>query len=262
MNRYVVAFIDLVLIFSVVSVSCFLYNNTSDVLGNDVKSPTVIIDAGHGGKDAGAFRGNLLEKNVTLKVAKKVNELLKNKFPDKKIGLVDEVINLSISFYLTEILRCYGYNVIMTRSTDEQIGDNSLTTIRQRKISDVRKRLELTKLYPDSLFVSIHQNHYSSPRYSGAQVFYSPKSSLSKLLAETVQGSLVSLIQKDNTRMIKEIGTNVYLLYNCECPAVMVECGFLSNPDESKLLATTDYQKKIAFSVACGIIKFLEDENG
>lgn len=235
MNRYIVAFIDLVLIFSVVSVSCFLYNNTSDVLGNDVKSPTVIIDAGHGGEDGGT---------------------------SSEDGVLEKDINLSISFYLTEILRCYGYNVIMTRSTDEQIGDNSLTTIRQRKISDVRKRLELTKLYPDSLFVSIHQNHYSSPRYSGAQVFYSPKSSLSKLLAETVQGSLVSLIQKDNTRMIKEIGTNVYLLYNCESPAVMVECGFLSNPDESKLLATTDYQKKIAFSVACGIIKFLEDENG
>lgn len=236
LNRYIVSFISLIFIISVVSLSFFLYNiNITDVFEVKIDSPTVIIDAGHGGEDGGT---------------------------SSEDGVVEKDINLSISRYLTEILRCYGYNVIMTRSTDEQIGDNSLPTIRQRKISDVRKRLELTKQFPDALFVSIHQNHYSSPRYSGAQVFYSPKSPLSKLLADTVQGSIVSLVQKDNTRMIKEIGTNVYLLYNCESPAIMVECGFLSNPDESELLATTDYQKKIAFSVACGIIKFLEEENG
>ncbi len=216
--------------------SFFLYNiNIADVFEDNIDSPTVIVDAGHGGEDGGTCSED---------------------------GVLEKDINLSISLYLTEILRCYGYNVIMTRSNDEQIGDNSLPTIRQRKVSDVRKRLELTKLYPDSLFVSIHQNHYSSSRYSGAQVFYSPKSPVSKLLAETVQNSIVGLIQKDNERKTKEIGTNVYLLYNCENPAVMVECGFLSNTDESKLLATTDYQKKIAFSVACGIIKFLEEENG
>ena len=197
--------------------------------------PSVIIDAGHGGEDGGTSSAD---------------------------GILEKDINLSVSLYLAEILRCSGYNVIMTRSDDEQIGDNSLPTIRQRKISDVRKRLSITKMYPDSLFVSIHQNHYSSSKYSGAQVFYSPKSPESRILADSVQNSIVSLLQNSNERKIKEIGTNVYLLYNCENPAIMVECGFLSNADEAKLLTTSDYQKKIAFSVACGIINYLEEDYG
>lgn len=236
MNRYIVAFSSFAVLLAVVAVSCFLYNNNiSDVYKSEFDMPSVIIDAGHGGEDGGTSSDD---------------------------GILEKDINLSVSLYLSEILRCSGYNVVMTRSDDEQIGDNTLSTIRQRKISDVRKRLEITKTYPDALFVSVHQNHYSSSKYSGAQVFYSPKSPDSQILADMVQTSIVSLLQNDNMRKIKEIGTNVYLLYNCENPAIMVECGFLSNAAETKLLATPDYQKKIAFSVACGIIKFLEEDYG
>lgn len=236
MNRYIVAFSSFAVLLAVVAVSCFLYNNNiSDVYKSEFDMPSVIIDAGHGGEDGGTSSDD---------------------------GILEKDINLSVSLYLSEILRCSGYNVVMTRSDDEQIGDNTLSTIRQRKNSDVRKRLEITKTYPDALFVSVHQNHYSSSKYSGAQVFYSPKSPDSQILADMVQTSIVSLLQNDNMRKIKEIGTNVYLLYNCENPAIMVECGFLSNAAETKLLATPDYQKKIAFSVACGIIKFLEEDYG
>lgn len=236
MNRYIVAFSSFAVLLIVVLFSCFRYNNNiSDVFKSESVIPTVIIDPGHGGEDGGTSSDD---------------------------GILEKDINLSVSLYLSEILRCSGYNVVMTRSDDEQIGDNTLSTIRQRKISDVRKRLEITKTYPDALFVSIHQNHYSSSKYSGAQVFYSPKSPDSRILADSVQNSIVSLLQNDNMRKIKEIGTNVYLLYNCENPAIMVECGFLSNAAETKLLATPDYQKKIAFSVACGIIKFLEEDYG
>lgn len=237
MNRYIVAFFGLLIVFAVIVASCFLYNNNNiaNVFVDDIDSPTVIVDAGHGGEDGGTCSAD---------------------------GVLEKDINLSVSLYLYELLKCSGYNVIMTRTDDEQIGDNTLSTIRQRKISDVRKRLEMTKTYPDSLFVSIHQNYYSSSRYSGAQVFYSSKSPDSRLLADSIQNSIVGLLQNGNDRKIKEIGTNVYLLYNCENPAVMVECGFLSNSEEAKLLTTDDYQKKVAFSVACGIIKFLEEENG
>lgn len=236
MNRYIVAFSSFAVLLAVVAVSCFLYNNNiSDVFKSESVIPTVIIDPGHGGEDGGTSSDD---------------------------GILEKDINLSVSLYLSEFLRCSGYNVVMTRSDDEQIGDNTLSTIRQRKVSDIRKRLTITKTYPDSLFVSIHQNHYSSSKYSGAQVFYSPKSPESRILADSVQNSIVCLLQNDNERKIKEIGTNVYLLYNCENPAIMVECGFLSNAAETKLLATPDYQKKIAFSVACGIIKFLEEDYG
>lgn len=236
MGRYIVSFTSLAVLLIVVLFSCFRYNNNIyDVFKSESHIPTVIIDAGHGGEDGGTSSDD---------------------------GILEKDINLSVSLYIAEILRCSGYNVIMTRSDDEQIGDNSLPTIRQRKISDVRKRLSITKMYPDSLFVSIHQNHYSSSKYSGAQVFYSPKSPESRILADSVQNSIVCLLQNSNERKIKEIGTNVYLLYNCENPAIMVECGFLSNAAETKLLATPDYQKKIAFSVACGIIKFLEEDYG
>ncbi len=236
MNRYIVAFISLAVLFAVIAVPCFLYDaNISYVYKAEFDLPSVIIDAGHGGEDGGTSSDD---------------------------GILEKDINLSLSLYLSEILRCSGYNVIMTRSEDEQIGDNSLPTIRQRKVSDVRKRLEITKMYPAAVFVSIHQNHYSSSRYSGAQVFYSPKSPASRTLADSVQNSIVGLLQNDNERKIKEIGTNVYLLYNCENAAIMVECGFLSNVSEAKLLATSDYQQKIAFSVACGIINFLGEEYG
>lgn len=236
MNRYIVAFSSFAVLLAVVAVSCFLYNNNiSDVYKSEFDMPSVIIDAGHGGEDGGTSSDD---------------------------GVLEKDINLSVSLYIAEFLKCSGYNVIMTRSDDNQIGDNSLPTIRQRKISDIRKRLMITKTYPDSLFVSIHQNHYSSSKYSGAQVFYSPKSPDSQILADMVQTSIVSLLQNDNMRKIKEIGTNVYLLYNCENPAIMVECGFLSNAAETKLLTTTNYQQKIAFSVACGIIKFLEEDYG
>lgn len=235
MNRYIAAFLSLALIFIFIAVLIIYGNNIISVYKTDIDTPTVIVDAGHGGEDGGTSSAD---------------------------GIIEKDINLSVSLYLSEFLKCSGYNVVMTRTDDEQIGDNSLLTIRQRKISDVRKRLELTKQFPDSVFVSIHQNHYSSSRYSGAQVFYSPKSPASRVLADNVQNSIVNLIQKDNERKIKEIGTNVYLLYNCENTAIMVECGFLSNIDEAKLLATSDYQKQIAFAVACGIINYLEGNNG
>ncbi len=235
MKRLVVWALFLVAVLSVSSAICFLYGDNTDVFVNEAAMPTVIIDAGHGGEDGG-----------TSSVS----------------GVLEKDINLSIACYLAEMLECAGYDTVMTRTTDEQIGDNSLPTIRQRKISDVRKRLDITKSYPDALLVSIHQNHFSDFRYGGAQVFYSPKSDTSRVLAESVQKSIVNLIQNGNTRKIKKIGTNVYLLYNCENTAIMAECGFLSNASEAENLSSADYQKKMAFSVACGIIKYLEEQNG
>ena len=191
----------------------------------------IVIDAGHGGMDGGTTAADgTLEKDINLSIANKLNAMLK----------------------------AAGFNTVMVRETDELIGDNSLKTIRERKVSDIRKRLSIAESYPNSLLISIHQNHYGVEKYSGAQVFYSPNSPESQIAADEIQKSIVSLIQQENSRQIKKCGTNIYLLYNITTPAVMVECGFLSNREEAEKLKTDKYQREVSFAVMQGIFNYLE----
>lgn len=197
----------------------------------DNASPVIIIDAGHGGFDGGAVA------------------------PD---GTVEKDINLSISKYLQEYLNFFGFNTVMTREKDASIEDDGLQTIRERKTSDLHNRMKIMEETENALFISIHQNKFSIEKYSGTQVFYSPKTKEeSSLLAQSIQDSIANTLQKDNTRQIKECGTSVFLMYNAVKPAVLVECGFLSNYAETKLLNTPEYQKKIAFCIAKGIQDYI-----
>ncbi len=190
-------------------------------------TPTIIIDPGHGGFDGGA--------------------LTNDGFPEKDI-------NLEISIYLKKILDLWGYNTVITRESDISLEDEGLTTIRQRKKSDIHNRMAVMESIDNAVFVSIHQNHYSVERYSGAQVFYSRNfSEESCQLAENIQESIVSVLQPHNTRLVKECGDSVFLMYNAVKPAVLVECGFLSNTEESELLKTDAYRRKMAFCIAVGI---------
>lgn len=202
------------------------YSAEADTKLNTV-TPTVIIDPGHGGFDGGA--------------------LTNDGFPEKNI-------NLEISIYLKKILDLWGYNTVITRESDISLEDEGLTTIRQRKKSDIYNRMAVMESIDNAVFVSIHQNHYSVERYSGAQVFYSRNfSEESCQLAEYIQESIVSVLQPHNTRLVKECGDSVYLMYNAVKPAVLVECGFLSNNEESELLKTDAYRRKMAFCIAMGI---------
>ncbi len=237
MNRYIAAALALIIVISAIY---FVFMLNSEIRVNSTvadgqRIPDIIIDPGHGGEDGDTSSDD---------------------------GTLEKDINLSISKRLAVMLESVGYNVILTRTADEQIGNNSLPTIRQRKISDVRRRLEIAHNNPDALFISIHQNHYDVEKYHGTQVFYSPKASESKQLAQCIQFAVSNLIQPDNKRNIKEIGSNIYLLYNCSNTSVMVECGFMSNTSESEMLQNEDYQTKVAFSIMCGIINFLEEEYG
>ena len=186
---------------------------------------TVILDAGHGGFDGGASAGDVLEKDINLKIA----------------------------LFLADHLRFLGYDVILTREDDSATNDEG-DRIRSKKISDMKNRLALMKSYPDAFFVSIHLNKYSDSQPKGTQVFYSQKTTESKLLAQSIQQTVKELLQSDNHREIKPATRDTYLLYNAPIPAVIVECGFLSNPAELALLKTEEYQKKMAFAVYCGII--------
>ncbi len=190
--------------------------------------PVIIIDAGHGGEDGGAVA---------------------------KDGTVEKDLNLEISLKLNDILSIMGYKTYLIRTIDTAI-HTSGDTIRQRKISDIKNRFAIMNKYDNCLYISIHQNKFSDTSVHGAQTFYSPNNNESKVLASFIQKSISSQLQKDNKRLIKKSGTDIYLLYNATKPTIMVECGFMSNDNELKKLKDNVYQNKMALSIAFGIINY------
>lgn len=220
----------LVLFVSLITIdnSDFIYTSAQI---SDVK--TVIIDAGHGGFDGGAVA------------------------PD---GTVEKDINLKISNLISEMLKTAGYKVILTREADVSTDDVETDTIAIRKKSDLKNRLKLMKDYPDAIFVSIHLNKFTTSAARGSQVFYNGKISESKQLGECIQNSIVNLLQPENNRVNKQATSSTYLLYNATLPAVLVECGFLSNKAELELLKNENYQKKMALCCFLGITDYFSNK--
>lgn len=168
-------------------------------------------------------------------------------------GTVEKNINLKISDTLSELLQISGYDVIRTRTADNSTEDSQDEKIAVRKKSDLKNRLELMKKYPDAVFVSVHLNKFTTSSAKGSQVFYSPNTEKSDILGESIQSSVIKMLQPDNTRVIKKATSSTYLLRNATVPAVIVECGFLSNNEELELLKSEEYQNKMAFCIFCGI---------
>lgn len=194
---------------------------------------TIILDAGHGGEDGGAVGVD---------------------------GIVEKDINLSIALKLKDLLEVGGYNVVMTRDTDTSIYDDDAESLREKKRSDLKNRLEIIGDHTNNknaVFVSIHQNKFPNPKYFGTQIFYSKNDPKSEELANSVKNSVVGLIQPENKRAIKPANQKIFLLNNAQIPAIVVECGFLSNEEEAKKLGSEDYQNKMAFSIYCGVLEFL-----
>ena len=189
----------------------------------------VVIDAGHGADDGGKVGIN---------------------------GAVEKDINLSIALKLGEMLDVMGYNVVFTRTVDNGTDNLETGSIASRKKADLKNRLELMYGFSDAIFVSIHLNKFTSGSAKGAQVFYSPNYEQSKELGTIIQSSVKNLVQPENSRVSKKAGKDIYLLYNSPLPAVIVECGFLSNALELKLLKDEDYQTSMAFSILCGILEY------
>ena len=196
--------------------------------------PVVIIDPGHGGIDGGAEANGLIEKDI----------------------------NLAISLNLRDFLSMQGFRVIMTREDDRSIHDQGITQISRQKRSDMYNRLALIEDHPEAIFVSIHQNKFEQASVCGAQVFYSQNHPDSQQLAQQIQSSFASLLQPDNTREIKPAENNLFLLYEATVPAVMVECGFLSNRQEAGQLSDPTYQRKVAFVVGQALCRFVAGEEG
>ena len=189
---------------------------------------TVIVDPGHGGADGGAVS------------------------PD---GLAEAGVNLDISLRLRDLLRLCGVPVVMTRETDTMLSDAGCKTISEKKVSDLHHRAELVNAQPDGLLVSIHQNKFEQSKYRGAQVFYAGTAD-SDELASAVQESLRLSLDPGNRRACKP-SQSVYLMEHIRCTGILVECGFLSNPDECALLQTPSYQQKLSAAVCGAVTEYL-----
>lgn len=190
---------------------------------------TVVLDAGHGGMDGGCSTAD---------------------------GKTEKGINLNILLSVRDMAKLFGYNVDVTRDKDTSIHDKGVTGIRNQKVSDMENRLEIFNKYPDAVCISIHQNTFRDPKFSGAQMFYSDKNPGSERLASIMQRRFVDNLQPDNQRETKLCGSELYLCYYCENPAVMIECGFLSNPEEAAKLTDKTYQQQVAFTVFSGITEY------
>lgn len=194
---------------------------------------TIVIDAGHGGADGGAVASD---------------------------GISEKVINLEIAYKLNYILRAYGLNTVMTRTDDESIHDSNAKTLREQKVSDIHKRMSIMESDENNIFVSIHQNKFSNSSLWGTVFFI-------RLTLPIVQfwriayKILFAVFCKMIISVLLRNRSNIYLLYYAKRTAVLVECGFVSNPQENKLLENSDYQRKMAFSIAYGIMEYINTKD-
>lgn len=191
----------------------------------------VIVDAGHGSPDEGAESEN---------------------------GVTEAGINLKIALKLQALLEQSGSSVILTRTDENGIYDSDSDTIREKKVSDTKKRVEIANNSNADIFVSIHLNKIDESKYYGWQTFYKQGSDESKNLAEKIQSSLNNSIQRENNRK-PAVLNNVYIMKYVEIPICLVECGFLSNPEEEELLQTDEYQEKLAWGIYIGINDYFEN---
>ncbi len=190
---------------------------------------TVIIDAGHGGVDGGAVSCT---------------------------GVYESKLNLDIALRLNDLMRLLGINTVMIRETDCSVytkGD----TIAQKKISDLKERVRIVNNTPNAILISIHQNHFTDGRYSGAQVFYAETEG-SQVLAEALQSAFIQTVNPTSNRQIKK-ANGIYLMQHITCPAALIECGFLSNANEEYKLRTKEYQQQISSMIACTVSNYLFD---
>ena len=206
--------------------------NSKDALATDDTKVTFVLDAGHGGEDAGAVASD---------------------------GTLEKDLNLKITKMLASLLELNGCNVKLTRDEDtllyDYYGDLDDYT-GQKKIYDLKNRLKIAEERENSIYVGIHMNNFSSSKYSGLQVYYSKNNSVSYEIASFIRSSNRLYLQKDNSREIKGATSSIYILDKITIPAVLVECGFLSNSNELALLKSENYQKKMSIMLFYSCIQF------
>lgn len=187
----------------------------------------VVIDAGHGGMDGGATSCT---------------------------GVLESNLNLEIALRLNDLMHLLGLDTRMIRTTDESIHTQG-ETIAAQKVSDLKNRVQIVNDTENAILVSIHQNLFADSQYSGAQVFYGTKQG-SDDLAKKLQDAFKSTLNPGSNRKSKK-ADGVYLMQHIDCTGVLVECGFLSNPEEEAKLRSAEYQKKLCCVIAATVSEFI-----
>lgn len=199
-----------------------------------VDNKVIILDAGHGRR--------------------------RSEEQQQRSGISEADINLKIMLKVQSLLEQAGSTVILTRSDENGIYDIDKTTLRQKKISDTQNRVKLGNSSEADVFVSIHLNKIPQQQYWGWQTFYKKNNENSKRLAQSIQQGLNETIQKENKRESLKI-ENIYIIDHVEIPTAIVECGFLSNPEEKELLQKEEYQDKLAWGIYIGIMDYFYNNN-
>ena len=203
-------------------------NETVETTATPVSGKTIILDAGHGTPDEGA---------------------------ESSDGTTEAKTNLKITLKLQKLLEQSGCEVLLTRSDDNAIYDLDSKTLRQKKVSDIKNRVKIGNESSADCFVSVHLNKIPQSQYYGWQCFYNTKNEKSVDLAKSIQESLNESIEKENNRVAMKLDS-VYIMKNVEIPISIVECGFLSNPEEEKQLLEDSYQERLAWGIYNGIMEY------
>lgn len=224
--------VGIVLFSLIISIFCATVMNKKEsveTMAWTSESKVIILDAGHGIPDEGAQSDEgITEARINLSIAKKVQKLLEEA----------------------------GNKVILTRKDENAIYDEGCTTIREMKVSDIKNRVKIGNESSADIFVSIHLNKIPQKQYWGWQTFFKEKNEESKKLATCIQeGISDTIVGKKNKRVPLKI-KNIYIVDHVNIPITIVECGFLSNEEEEKLLQTEEYQNKLAEGIYLGILKY------
>ncbi|WP_313756252.1 N-acetylmuramoyl-L-alanine amidase CwlD [Tissierella sp.] len=221
-----VLFITLILIYSLLK-----QFRTMPVSYLPISNKIIAIDPGHGGVDPGAVSKN---------------------------GIKEDEINLAISLKLKRLIEQSGGIVFMTRTTDKALYTSESKTLRQMKTEDLKKRKEIIENSGSEILISIHLNSFTRSSYYGAQTFYKNGSLEGEKLASIIQEELRNVLDKNNKRQPQK-RDDVYILNEVSIPTALVECGFLSNTIEEKLLVDESYQEKIAWSIYVGVMNYFNN---
>lgn len=213
---------------------CFESDNSASPvsLGAVENKLTIVIDAGHGGEDGGA-------------VGKK--------------GTLEKDLNLAISKYLYDMFSITDVDVVLTRDKDSMLYEEGQEN--RKKFNDLNNRVKICNSFENPLFISIHQNKFPLEKYKGLQVYYSKNEGDGKIIADLVQSKTKMYLQQDNNRATKQAGRNIFVLDRARCPAILVECGFLSNAEDEKNLCDSEYQRKVAFIIFSSVMDYISNND-
>lgn len=221
----------LAILIVVLIIGIYTINNnkeTIQIVSLPVSGKTIVLDAGHGQPDSGA---------------------------ENSTGITEESINLKITKKVQSLLEQSGCKVVLTRSDENGIYDLASKTLREKKVSDIKNRVKIGNESSADAFISIHLNKIEQSQYYGWQTFFKTNNEKSEQLAKSIQQELNSSIQRENKREALKI-TGKYIIEHVEIPITIVECGFLSNPEEAELLQQDEYQNKLAWGIYNGIMDY------